>query len=93
MTKKEDPVIDGLEVDDFGKPVYLHSRECGGYCDYACNTPQGDQVAEALEGVRILKSIVESWERDEHHDVPLELIRSARDFVRKTSIAAEDADH
>lgn len=49
MTKKEDPIIDGLEVDDVGKPVYLHSRECGGYCDYACNTPQGDQVAEQLE--------------------------------------------
>jgi hypothetical protein len=47
--KKEDPVIDGLEVDDFGKPVYLHGRECGGYCDYACNTPQGDQVAQRLE--------------------------------------------
>jgi len=48
-TKKEDPIIDGLEVDDFGKPVYLHARNCPGYCDYACNTPQGDQVAEQLE--------------------------------------------
>lgn len=49
MSKKEDPIIDGLEVDDTGKPVYLHSRDCPGYCDYACNTPQGEQVAEALE--------------------------------------------
>lgn len=49
MSKKEDQMIDGLEVDDTGKPVYLHSRNCPGYCDYACNTPQGEQVAEALE--------------------------------------------
>lgn len=49
MNKKEDPIIDGLEVDDTGKPVYLHSRNCPGYCDYACNAPQGEQVAEALE--------------------------------------------
>ena len=40
--------IDCLELDDAGKPVYLHTRDCPGYCDYACNAPQGDQVAETL---------------------------------------------
>jgi hypothetical protein len=41
--------ISGLEVDESGTPIYLHSRDCPGYCDYACNTPQGEQVAVALE--------------------------------------------
>lgn len=64
---KEDPIIDSLEVDDAGAPVYLHNRACPGYCDYACNTPQGDQVAEVLHKSRKAIRHLLSRIRDHEH--------------------------
>lgn len=60
MRKREHPIIDGLEVGDDDRPVYLHGRNCPGYCDYACNTPQGEQVADVLENLLAYFNAVES---------------------------------
>lgn len=39
---------DCIETDEeTNKPIFLHSNECGGFCDYACNN-QGEKQAEQL---------------------------------------------
>ena len=31
------------------RPHFLHSHDCPGYCDYACNDPEGFECAESLD--------------------------------------------
>ncbi len=44
---------DLLELDDNGRPVYLHAEDCPSFCDYACNGQYGFDVAAKVDGEKV----------------------------------------
>lgn len=39
---------DRIERTEEGEVVYVHADDCGGFCDYACNGTEGDQLADEM---------------------------------------------
>jgi hypothetical protein len=37
-----------LERTEEGEPVYMHHPDCPNYCDYACNSRKGEEIAEQI---------------------------------------------
>lgn len=49
----EIPTFDEDQLETFeGKPHFLHSDTCGGWCDYACNGQKGFDLAERIAAQR-----------------------------------------
>ena len=40
--------IPGIPETSEGAVIYVHSTECRGWCEYACNGAEGDRLAAAM---------------------------------------------
>jgi len=42
------PAMAGIPETSEGEVIYVHSEQCRGWCEYACNGAEGDRLAAAM---------------------------------------------